>query len=372
MNNKFIKFFIIISLFSLSFTFNCFKITATNDEIAKVTLEEGKDYEIGSIYKIEYDDNISSWYVIADTDENLRLLSKYNLKISNLTQDETGATNETNFDPINARNNDNNTYCKSTSSKGCNAYAKGTEIGPNGELNWYTNGILSGTVTEDSSIKKKVDKFVDSLNLGDYLISSGLITKWDLTNLGCTTNSCKSSQYSWLYSTDYWTSWINTGIINQVWFVLNTGSLRNTDPRYYSHGIRPVITIKKSIIMHNINTEVIGNGNITLNKYSAKEGDVIEITISADKEYELEALTAKYGEENNIEIKENSFLMPNEDVVVTAKFKEIEKNADIQKNPSTFDNIYMFVILGLISFIIILIIIYQIIKNKKIKKVKLD
>lgn len=50
--------------------------------------------------------------------------------------------------------------------------------------------------------------YSSTLNLGDNLKSIGLITIEELEQLGCSVNehSCKTSEYSWLYSTSYWIS----------------------------------------------------------------------------------------------------------------------------------------------------------------------
>lgn len=216
-----------------------------------IKLIEGNSFEIGSIYRITSNDVESDWYVIANSNTSITFLSKYNLSSSDnyLKQAQNNDVNDINFDNATSRLTDNNTYCKlgKSESKGCNAYAASTLEG-----SIFTNGSFSGTVTEDSTIKTYNDKYVNTLNLGNYLVSNRLIQISDLTNLGCKTSSYKSAEcknyteYTWLYSTSYWLMTPHTGPNQSIYMVSSSGVLSNTASRYWTvAGIRPVIVIKK-------------------------------------------------------------------------------------------------------------------------------
>ena len=115
------------------------------------------------------------------------LLSKYNINITTNKQDSTltGLADDVNAVQYDdgSRNNANNTYCQISDDDGnyygCSAYSavEGIYNEGRGTVDADGNTIpLSGTVTEDSLIKKYVDAYVATLNLGDKLISSGLMT----------------------------------------------------------------------------------------------------------------------------------------------------------------------------------------------------
>lgn len=109
-------------------------------------------------------------------------------------------------------------------------------------LNYQLNNVISFDFKDYSAI----------LNLEDNLKSIGLITKEELEQLGCSIDkhTCKTSEYSWLYSTSYWISSPSESYKTIVYKVTTDG---NFD--YYTsadneeeYGIRPVITILKSAI----------------------------------------------------------------------------------------------------------------------------
>ncbi|HAB66192.1 MAG TPA: hypothetical protein DCE23_02370, partial [Firmicutes bacterium] len=104
-------------------------------------------------------------------------------------------------------------------------------------------------VYETSTIKSNyVDPYMNTLNeLGGNVESIGLITYEELTSdtLGCkfNGNTCISSPYDWLYSTSYWIDAGNSMAVN------SNGDISNC---YYTidiwYGVRPVITISKSLL----------------------------------------------------------------------------------------------------------------------------
>ena len=190
--------------------------------------------------------NKEHFYIIDFNDNEVTLFSKYNINISGNKQDseDTGinSINAVSFDEVNNRINPNNSYCQRTY-YGCNVYSKvdGT----------FTNGELSGTINEDSTIKYYVDRYAIMLDLGNNLISSNLITKEKLNDLGCSSidNTCINSNYKWLYDSTYWTSSYFDGSPSIVWRIQNNGYFGSAYANYSNFtGVRPVITITRSSI----------------------------------------------------------------------------------------------------------------------------
>lgn len=81
--------------------------------------------------------------------------------------------------------------------------------------------------------------------LGAIILDARLINYQELTNLGCSISSglC-SSEYSWIYSTTYWTGFAHNE--SAVWRVSSTGKFVNGSYNVmYNSEIRPVIVISK-------------------------------------------------------------------------------------------------------------------------------
>lgn len=69
-----------------------------------------------------------------------------------------------------------------------------------------------------------------------------------------------------------------------------------------------------------VTVEPSEHGTVTANEY-AVAGEIVNLTVTPDKDYELESLTVKQGE-NEITVTDNKFEMPAGAVTVTATFKE--------------------------------------------------
>ena len=208
-------------------------------EVKKCTYND--ELEVGT----EVTCNDIVFNVIGVNDDSVKLLSAYNL--NNNKQDvkdtEITSTNPVVFDEINNRSNTNNTYCDKPLS-GCNVYSKIDGV--------FTNGKLKGTVNEVSSIKYLVDQYAITLGFEDKLISANLITKEDLTNLGCDVKNktCSDSKYPFIYSSTYWTSSYYGGSSILVYRVqsdgkVNTNNANDND----TTGLRPVITVTKDLLI---------------------------------------------------------------------------------------------------------------------------
>ena len=227
-----------------------------------------KAYQIGDSVTLK---DGTTWHVIEASDsktETVTLFADQNIK-----NDASGWTTDMDeykivFDEANARTTEKNSYCTNPV-YGCNIYAASNEI--------ITNGDLTGTVTEDSTIKKFIDSSVTTY-INNSLISAGgtaiksirLITTSEICNIinnvdsnnDCTmTNADYDSNGNkklieaftnipeWLYSTYYWT--MTPGLSNSYYvYSMLTTSYFSTGYAHYAgeRGVRPVIVTLKSNI----------------------------------------------------------------------------------------------------------------------------
>lgn len=163
---------------------------------------------------------------------------------------------------------------------------------------------------------------------------------WILGNFG---ELLPENKYDWLYSTTYWTRTVgyNPNISDEMssalmFFVDSLGNLCNVNACNIAigAGIRPTVEISKSDIIYNIVPETDGNGAINVPP-TAKEGEIITYKIEPNVGYELEEMIIVTDsgneiiitkddvicdEENTCTIKEEKFVMPEEDIVIKVKF----------------------------------------------------
>lgn len=74
------------------------------------------------------------------------------------------------------------------------------------------------------------------------------------------------------------------------------------------------------------------NGSVTTNQIDDSKvnaGETVTLTLTPNQWCELESLTLKDAEGNDITVTNNTFTMPTSDVIINAKFKEINKTHDI-------------------------------------------
>ena len=205
-----------------------------------------KAYQIGDSVTLK---DGTTWHVIEASDsktETVTLFADQNIK-----NDASGWTTDMDeykivFDEANARTTEKNSYCTNPV-YGCNIYAASNEI--------ITNGDLTGTVTEDSTIKKFIDSSVTTY-INNSLISAGgtaiksirLITKDEYELI---------SSNDWTYNTYYWTMTPFLSLPHYVYVVSDEGILSDANAMdgykstYTSGGkvgIRPVIVTLKSNI----------------------------------------------------------------------------------------------------------------------------
>lgn len=113
----------------------------------------------------------------------------------------------------------------------------------------------------------------------------------------------------------------------------------------------PNIIIDKYIInIFNIFKETNGNGEIVI-KDSAISGEKVLFSIIPNNNYKLKEVSVVDKEGNTYKINDNSFIMPDKDVIVKAIF-EIE-------NPNTLDNINIVLVLYITSIILLCCLIHK-------------
>lgn len=77
------------------------------------------------------------------------------------------------------------------------------------------------------------------------------------------------------------------------------------------------------------------NGKITSNTLQAPAGTKIKLSIITDKGYQLKQNTLNY---NGILIISDNFVMPNEDVVVSAEFEKLKEDENDEPSGSDLNN----------------------------------
>ena len=100
---------------------------------------------------------------------------------------------------------------------------------------------------ENSLLYSYVENYKTYLStLGVTPIEARLITYEELTDLRCSGTKCTSAP-SWVYATTYWSG--SAYSTNYVWYVNSSGDFGYFNYDFgYNFGVRPVITISKSLI----------------------------------------------------------------------------------------------------------------------------
>ena len=145
-----------------------------------------------------------------------------------------------------------------------------------------------------------------------------------------------SDDYSWLWSTSYWTSTMVENNNENMYFVSSSGDICFTRSDCYGGipraGIRPVVTINKNNIQYSIHTKTDENGTIEVID-SAFGGDSISFRVTSNTGVKLKGIvvTTESGEKiefteeeitlnsNGImSVSSNRFTMPYENVTIEA------------------------------------------------------
>ena len=81
---------------------------------------------------------------------------------------------------------------------------------------------------------------------------------------------------------------------------------------------------------HKITIADTTNGTVEANPKSAAKDTEVTLTVTPAEGYELDKLTVAGTTTANVEVTDNKFTMPDEDVTVTATFKEKEKPTPVE------------------------------------------
>ncbi len=100
--------------------------------------------------------------------------------------------------------------------------------------------------------------------------------------------------------------------------------------------------------VHSITVTGAKNG-IVIAPTDAVKGEEVTVKITADKGYELDKLVVMTKSETEVKVTNGMFVMPDEDVTLTATFKATAKN------PNTGDNIMLYVGVAGVSLVAILV-----------------
>ena len=186
------------------------------------------------------------FYIVSEDDTSITMLSKYNLYVG---------------------------YgCTDLSASSCTLYgneATGiqdatmrgylTYVGsgyPKGTTEFSTTNYWSSTVSSypayiynsNSTLYNYVENYKNYLiGLGANVLEARLMKLEEFEPLGCSIDNrtCSSSQYSWIYSTSYWTGSVFNSSI--VWIITSNGNLNGNNYAFYDdYGVRPVIKLLKA------------------------------------------------------------------------------------------------------------------------------
>lgn len=114
----------------------------------------------------------------------------------------------------------------------------------------------------------------------------------------------------------------------------------NPSPPYY--GLRPVVEIDASSLIHRVSYKIAGEGTVKINKENAPEGDPIEFVAEPAEGYVLGEIRVTDANGKTITFTDNKFTMPDANVLIKVVFVKV--------NPETGDiAIFLFVFMIVIS-----------------------
>ena len=220
---------------NLSFTVNYVQSDGTASSVA--------DNGVYDPYKIGNEKCFGSecFYIISSTEETVTMLAKYNLYVGGEYNSSWTAYGE---EATGKQNSNMLGYVRGQSIR------KGTTKFSN--TNYWSSTVSSYPAyvyDSNSTLYSYVENYKTYLStLGVTPIEARLITYEELESLGCSgsDNSCSEAP-EWVYATTYWSgSAYGTGL---VWIVGSDGNFVGINyGNDGSFGVRPVITISKSLI----------------------------------------------------------------------------------------------------------------------------
>ena len=158
-------------------------------------------------------------------------------------------------------------------------------------------------------------------------------------------------KYSWLWGTTYWTrtqqkSESETSPSN-LFFVDTWGDMCAASycEAEVGAGVRPVVTISAEDVKYTIKTKTDGNGTVESTHIEASKDETIKFTIKPNKGYLLKEVKVTDESGNVIVFKENTFTMPEANVIIEATF-------EVENSDTSTSNITLAIILLTISCLI--------------------
>lgn len=143
-------------------------------------------------------------------------------------------------------------------------------------------------------------------------------------------------EYSWIYSTTYWTrTMIGEEIYPDIYFVDTLGNLCLTEyacNEAIGAGIRPVVTIP-AYLVYQIETKTDGNGTVEADHVEAENGTEVKFTVTPKEGYVLSEVKVTDSNGNVVIFTDYTFTMPNANVLIEATFIPISD----KENPNTSD-----------------------------------
>ena len=220
---------------NLAFTVNYVQSDGTASSVA--------DNGVYDPYKIGNEKCFGSecFYIISSTEETVTMLAKYNLYVGGEYNSSWTAYGE---EATGKQNSNMLGYVRGQSIR------KGTTKFSN--TNYWSSTVSSYPAyvyDSNSTLYSYVENYKTYLStLGVTPIEARLITYEELESLGCSgsDNSCSEAP-EWVYATTYWSGSAYTTY--RVWYVNSDGYFGdNGYSSVSSSGVRPVITISKSLI----------------------------------------------------------------------------------------------------------------------------
>ena len=109
---------------------------------------------------------------------------------------------------------------------------------------------------------------------------------------------------------------------------------------------------------YNITTNIKGDGTIDVNE-TAKEGEKVTFKVNPSNNYELKSIKVVTASGKVIEVTDNSFIMPDEDVIIEGEFVKT-----LTENPKTGNIIMLITGISLILILGTVITLYYKKKNR--------
>ena len=178
------------------------------------------------------------FYVISDTDTDVTLFAKYNLRLGSYQ-----SSKDAEFLEIADQTGLQDEICKGA----LNSLSDGA-IFPINCVIEFANDTKKGTNYNDyegSLVEEKVLNYKNYLESYVDVNEARLINLDELNALGCSSNMCQNSSYEWMKSTSFWTNVKKD--TNELYAVYNILPFSTSFSYSYPlFGVRPVIVVSKS------------------------------------------------------------------------------------------------------------------------------